>query len=199
MNKNIPTRTAVLFVCFLRVALAVPHASRDLDKSKSAETTPFPKGYLSILGFAGGADLSDIQKRLGIAPYYAVGTFCYTSDQPGDKTRLVFEGSGEMGLAEFKVLTAADGLEPRGPQCVPSSAVSNAIETPSHLRLGMEVRILVDQMGAPTCRDALGMKWLRRGEGCEKLSEDTIKWWKRMAETYLPPAVKITISTPQLK
>jgi len=163
-----------IFAC---VILLVPHGLQAAGNPNSTQTN-FPIGYLSILGFTGGSDLSDIQKKLGSASYAAIGsratlddgtTFCYASNETGDKTALVFEGSGEMGLSDFKVFTPGDRPETIGEKCVASSAVSRTIETPSHLRLGMDVRVLIDQLGLPTSQFENDLRWLRwkRCQACE--------------------------------
>jgi hypothetical protein len=120
------------------------HENEQICDQQRAKKVDIADADATILGFAIGASLKDVQAKLGSAKVERVSgdeesdvAICYVS--PTDGTVLVFY-SGAMGgwkNVTWFALWSRNAAFPHASRCTPSAEVSQKLSTQSGLRLGL--------------------------------------------------------------
>lgn len=130
-----------------------------LERSRQGQLTPSDTTLLGVT--IGQVTLDGIRSRFGAAKTFrepphgtsANEEICYSSDNPGDTTQVIF-GAGPMGgwshVTQFQVVSRVS----QAISCAPSAKVSSAISTNSGIRLGMSLKELSQRFGRPTGQGA---------------------------------------------
>ena len=118
--------------------------------------------HLKILGMKLGemtgqlveAKLGERKAYINKGGHHALMQFCYVSDLPGDKTKVIFGVDDyDRKVASFKILSSRV-IFSNSEKCMPSPLVSKSIATESDLKLGMSLKHVKNLVGTPSKEDS---------------------------------------------
>ena len=155
------------------------------DPSAIGQKEFISQDFNSIIGIKLRSNFNDISRCLGQAPVTRLQTgdwdsmsigdqdsmsTCYSSNQADDRTMLIFFGSAEHGISSFTVLSSKAAAKETGRHCASSSKVSKDVQTPNHLRIGMDRHLLLQLLGDPKWDKGDFIEWAIQGQ--KKFSEE---------------------------